>query len=77
MTRIYDEVEIDHPQIGTGEDVYKFLIEKSSTGREFVAAIQNRDFTKMCFLSSRLGKIGYTDEELQKFFEFAFHTKQA
>lgn len=75
MTRIYEEAEIDVPVMGTGEEIYNFIIQKSSTGRDFIEAVKNRDMKQICFLSSRLGKIGYSDDELKKFFQFVFHTK--
>lgn len=75
MTRIYEEAEIDVPAMGTGEEIYNFIIQKSSTGRDFIEAVKNRDMKQICFLSSRLGKIGYSDDELKKFFQFVFHTK--
>lgn len=70
MTRIYDEVRIDAPQMGDGKEIYDFLLQKSSTGRSLIEAVKNRDISKICFFSSRLGKIGYSDEELENFFNF-------
>ena len=75
MTRIYDEADIDFPAMGSGEEIYNFLIQKSSTGRDFIEAVKNKDMKQICILSSRLGKIGYSDDELKKFFQFVFHTK--
>jgi hypothetical protein len=75
VTRIYEEADIDFPAMGNGEEIYKFLIQKSSTGREFIEAIKNKDMKEICYLSARLGKIGYSDDELKKFFQYVFHTK--
>lgn len=75
MTRIYEEADIDFPAMGTGEEIYNFIIQKSSTGRDFVQAVKNKDMKEICFLSSRLAKIGYSDDELKKFFHYVFHTK--
>jgi hypothetical protein len=75
MTRIYEEAEIDVPKMGTGKEIYNFLILKSATGRELIESIRNRDLSKMCFLSSRLGRIGYTEEEIKNFLDYIFHEK--
>ena len=75
MTRIYEEAEIDVPKVGNGKEVYNFLIQKSATGRELIESIRSRDLPKMCYLSARLGKIGYTDEEILSFFDYIFHEK--
>lgn len=72
MTRIYEEAQIDVPLIGSGEEIYNFLIKKSSAGRFLLEAIKNKNYCEMCFFSARLGKIGYSDDELKKFFEFIF-----
>jgi hypothetical protein len=75
MTRIYEEAEIDVPRMGTGKEIYNFLISKSATGRELVDSIRNRDLPKMCLLSARLGKIGYTDDEIAIFLDYIFYEK--
>jgi hypothetical protein len=75
VTRIYEEIDIDFPAMGSGEEIYKFLIQKSSTGKKLIEAIKNKDFKSMCTLSARLGKIGYSDAELEHFFQYVFHTK--
>ncbi len=75
MTKIYDEIDIDFPAMGSGEEIYKFLIDRSSTGKQLIEAIKNKNMKEMCFLSARLGKIGYSDSELENFFQYVFHTK--
>lgn len=72
MTRYYEEIDIDNPAIGTGEDILLFLKNKSSIGQELLDAIENNDLEKMCLLSSKLGRIGYTNNELELFFNFIF-----
>lgn len=73
MTRYYEEIDIDNPAIGTGEDILLFFKNKSSIGQELLDAIENNDLEKMCLLSSKLGRIGYTTHELEIFFDFVFN----
>jgi hypothetical protein len=73
MTRYYEEIDIDNPAVGTGEDILLFLKNKSSVGQQLIEAIENSDLEKMCLLSSKLGRIGYTTQELELFFNFIFN----
>jgi hypothetical protein len=77
MTRIYKEIETDTEKnnLGNGEEIYNFLINKSTVGKEFIESIKNKDYLKMCLLSCRLGKIGYSETEIQSFLKYIFHTR--
>jgi hypothetical protein len=77
MTRIYKEIETDteNNNLGNGEEIYNFLINKSTVGKELIESIKNKDYSKMCLLSCKLGKIGYTEAEMQSFLKYIFHTR--
>jgi hypothetical protein len=77
MTRIYQEtiVDDDSQDMGTGQQIYNFLLERSEIGRELISAIRSRDMPSMCYLSACLGKVGYTRNELKSFFNYIFHEK--
>jgi len=77
MTRIYKEIETDTEKnnLGNGEEIYNFLINKSTVGKEFIESIKNKDYLKMCLLSYRLGKIGYSETEIQSFLKYIFYTR--
>lgn len=75
MTRIYDEVEIDMPKIGNGQEVYNFIVQKSRLGKEFIDAVKKSDKMQMCILSAELSLLGYSRDELKCFFEFIFEKK--
>ncbi len=72
MTRIYDEAQIDVPSIGSGEEVYNFLLEKSRLGKEFIKCAGTADKVNLCVLASELGLLGYSSGELKSFFEYVF-----
>lgn len=75
MTRIYNEVEIDVPQIGSGEEIYNFIVNKSKLGKAFLSSVDSNNQADMCFLASQLGGFGYTETELKRFFEYVFSEK--
>jgi hypothetical protein len=77
MTRIYQEtiVDDDSQDMGTGQQIYNFLLERSEIGRELISAIRSHDMPSMCYLSACLGKVGYTRNELKSFFNYIFHEK--
>lgn len=72
MTRIYEEAQIDVPKIGNGQEIYNFILQKSRTGKEFIAAAKKDDKAQMCVLAADLSLMGYSREELKSFFEFVF-----
>lgn len=72
MTRIYEEAEIDVPKIGNGQEIYNFILQKSRTGKEFIAAVKKNDKVQMCVLATDLGLMGYSRDELKSFFDFVF-----
>ena len=43
MTHIYKEIETDTEKnnLGNGEEIYNFLINKSTVGKEFIESIKN------------------------------------
>lgn len=77
MTRIYDEAQTDSPIIGTGQEVYAFILRNSRIGKEFIQAVEQKNSVQMCILAVELGLLGYTKEELKSFFGFVFGKKNS